>query len=67
MSNPVSPVFARKGECEGKTFAGFPLMIEITARRRRLLPGAKDGKRAKKKDRQKPVFLFGARGGTASP
>ena len=55
---------ARKGECEGETFAGFPTRVQSSARRRPLLHSKSAA--PKKKDTHVGVFLFwsGRRGST---
>ena len=55
---------ARKGECEGETFAGFPTRVRSPARRRPLLRSKSAA--PKKKDTHVGVFLFwsGRRGST---
>ena len=58
------PPTARKGECEGETFAGFPTRVQSPARRRPLLHSKSAA--PKKKDTHVGVFLFwsGRRGAT---
>ena len=55
---------ARKGECEGETFAGSPTRVQSPARRRPLLRSKSAA--PKKKDTHVGVFLFwsGRRGST---
>ena len=55
---------ARKGECEGETFAGFPTRVQSPARRRPLLRSKSAA--PKKKGTHVGVFLFwsGRRGST---
>jgi len=52
----VLPHTARKGECEGETFAGFPTRVQSPARRRPLLRSKSAA--PKKKDTHVGVFLF---------
>ena len=58
------PPTARKGECEGETFAGFPTRVQSPARRRPILRSKSAA--PKKKDTLVGVFLFwsGRRGST---
>ena len=58
---------ARKGECEGETFAGFPTRVQSPARRRPLLRSKSAA--PKKKDTHMGVFLFwsGRRGSNSLP
>ena len=58
---------ARKGECEGETFAGFPTRVQSSARRRPLLRSKSAA--PKKKDTHVGVFLFwsGRRGSNSLP
>ena len=49
---------ARKGECEGETFAGFPTRVQSPARRRPILRSKIAA--PKRKTTQRVVFLFGA-------
>ena len=61
------PPTARKGECEGETFAGFPTRVQSPARRRPLLRSKSAA--PKKKDTHVGVFLFwsGRRGSNSLP
>ena len=63
----VLPHTARKGECEGETFAGFPTRVQSSARRRPLLRSKSAA--PKKKDTHVGVFLFwsGRRGSNSLP
>ena len=58
---------ARKGECEGETFAGFPTRVQSPARRRPILRSKIAA--PKKKDTHEGVFLFwsGRRGSNSLP
>ena len=58
---------ARKGECEGETFAGFPTRVQSPARRRPILRSKIAA--PKKKDTLMGVFLFwsGRRGSNSLP
>ena len=58
---------ARKGECEGETFAGSPTRVQSPARRRPLLRSKSAA--PKKKDTHVGVFLFwsGRRGSNSLP
>ena len=63
----VFPDTARKGECEGETFAGFPTRVQSPARRQPLLRSKSVA--PKKKDTHVGVFLFwsGRRGSNSLP
>ena len=50
---------ARKGECEGETFAGFPTRVQSSARRRSLLR-SKSAAPKKKRHTFVCLFFFGA-------
>ena len=54
---------ARKGECEGETFAGFPTRVQSSARRRPLLH-SKSATPKKKRHTNVCLFFFGASDGT---
>ena len=54
---------ARKGECEGETFAGFPTRVQSSARRRPLLH-SKSVAPKKKRHTNVCLFFFGASDGT---
>ena len=53
------PHTARKGECEGETFAGFPTRVQSSARRRSLLR-SKSAAPKKKRHTFVCLFFFGA-------
>ena len=53
------PPTARKGECEGETFAGFPTRVQSSARRRSLLR-SKSAAPKKKRHTFVCLFFFGA-------
>ena len=55
----VFPDTARKGECEGETFAGFPTRVQSPARRRPLLH-SKSAAPKKKRHTNVWLFFFGA-------
>ena len=59
----VLPHTARKGECEGETFAGFPTRVQSSARRRPLLH-SKSAAPKKKRHTNVCLFFFGASGDT---